>query len=470
VQFKQVALASHLYLPLKEMSRGYREDLCYDLTVTPKFGEDRQPVLLYDESKAGWLGVPLYHFSLPPTKMAKEVRDIRVKGRPARFKFTSTLRPGQVPVMEEFARHLKAGKTGFILEADPGFGKTVMLLNMMEMIGLATLIIVPRSNLVRQWKERILEHTDIKRSEIGWVNGPQVLWRGKKVVVALVHSIALDRLGRDFKTYFGCVIPDEVDRSIPPATFAPVLSMFPAMYRIGATATVERQDGMDVVFKKHLGQVHLHGEAEPGETMKPTVVLHEYDRSSGKVPSHLGSMQRRGILLSRLAKDAARNLVLAKYIKLLYNSDRRIVVLSDRVEHLQLLRALVDKKHGIALKETGLYVDAILTGLKTASGKPQKRHTSEAEIERVARTCKVIFATYQKFAIGTDIQDLAGLVYATPQSEVVQSKGRIERFQEDKKYPIVVDMLDLQYPETKRWANKRLAHYRSKGMTIKRLR
>uniref|UniRef100_A0A6M3LVR9 Putative helicase n=1 Tax=viral metagenome TaxID=1070528 RepID=A0A6M3LVR9_9ZZZZ len=73
-------------------------------------------------------------------------------------------------------------------------------------------------------------------------------------------------------------------------------------------------------------------------------------------------------------------------------------------------------------------------------------------------------------ALGTDIPSLSGLIYATPQSEVTQSKGRIERVLEGKKEPIVVDIVDTYYKDTMRWAKKREKSYIAEGLKIKVLK
>lgn len=463
--YQEVALGTHLYIRKTELGHAKIRELRDELTLIPRGSEGPgDPVYLYDE-RTEWFGIPLYHLTRPPTEWGRKVHDLRSEGKPAKFQFKSKLRPGQEPVIAAFETWLQAGATGFLLEAKPGFGKTVTLLKMIQLIGRTALIVVPRSNLVQQWIDRAKEHTTLQQSEIGYVNGQDILWRGKKLVVGLVHSLALDRLGDDFKKYFGVVAPDEVDHSIPPSTFAPVLSLFPAKYRIGASAEMKRFDGLEVIFHKHIGQVHLRGVACDDETMMPKAVIVRYPADAGKVPGHLGAMQRRGILLSKLAKSPARNMMLARYIRMIYNSKRRVVVLSDRVQHLLILRELVEKMQGIPKRETGMYVGSL------PKGGPLGKHVkmSAQERKRVASDCKVIFATYQMFALGTDIQDLAGLIFATPQSEIVQSKGRIERALEGKKEPVLVDVVDSAYKDAERWAAKRMAHYRSEGMTIKRV-
>ena len=335
---------------------------------------------------------------------------------------------------------------------------TVCLIKMLADLGRTALVVVPRSNLVKQWVSRLLEHTSLKRRDIGVVVSGKASWEGKKVVVGLVHSLALDRYGEDFKKAFGVIVFDEVDRSVPPTTFAPVVTMFPAKYRIGASAVTKRQDGMEVVFKKHVGQMILKGADK--NRMKPGVYMHEFAGDSGFVYPGSPKLNRRGMLLSKLSKNVARNLLIVRYIKALYTSGRRVLILSDRTAQLIQLRLMCSKKYEIPLSEMGYYTRSLDLG----GGK--KKHIPVDYRQRVASDCKVIFATYGLCALGTDIPDLAGLVYATPQSNTTQSKGRIERLIEGKETPIIVDIVDSNYKDAVGWARNRERQYKAESLKI----
>jgi len=184
----------------------------------------------------------------------------------------------------------------------------------MALLNVKTIVIVPRSNLVSQWKERILQYTNIKSREIGVVSGGKASWTAKKIVVGLVHSVTLDRCGIDFKRNFGCVIYDEVDRSVPPRTFAAVVSMFSAKYRLGLSATLKRKDGLSKVFEKHVGECLLKTSVQG--RLKPIVIMHHFQGSSGYVHSKSSALNRRGMLLSRISQNIARNKIIARYIHL----------------------------------------------------------------------------------------------------------------------------------------------------------
>lgn len=455
MKFKTAVMGTHFYVPRRELTFEEEHSLRKDLCVKPRYNPERK-INLIDDMKVAGLGLPRHYFKEPKT-VADKILDIRQDGRPLKFDFLSELRPGQPEVIYEFSRVVNNGTTGIILEAPPGFGKTVCIIKMLKILGRTALVVVPRSNLIKQWIDRLLEHSSLLSSEIGWVEGGKADYKGKKVVVGLVHTLALDRLGREFRNQFGTVVFDEVDRSVPPETFAPVVTMFPARYRLGASATIKRTDGMDVVFNVHIGQVVITG--ADTNRMKPKVLVHLFDGSSGYVHEGSPKLNRRGMLLSRLAENENRNKLIAKYIKMIYVSGRRILVLSDRTAQLATLRLMV-AKIGISLNETGFYVRTLPKG-------QSKRTMGAKDRERVAIDCKVIFATYGMIHLGTDIPDLAGLIYATPQSEVRQSKGRIERICEGKLTPVVVDIVDTYYPDAMNWSYARQRRYTTEGLTVK---
>ena len=463
--FSKIVLGSYIYYPRSELTATELATFKQKLTVRSWFDQEKS-IELFDDSHSKAFGVPLYNsYSGCRTnilahlqELAKTVVDVRVAPRTT-IGLKSDLYQKQQELMDKIEALCAAGVTGFIIQAPPGYGKTILGIHIMAHLGLRTLVIVPKSDLIKQWTKRLEQHSTLRASDIGWVEGGKGDWEGKKVVIGLVHSIGLGRMGNAFNRYFGTVIFDEVDRSVPPKTFASVAGMLPAKYKIGLSATVKRADGLHVVFEKHIGQVSLQG--ADSNRMPPKVIMVPFAPSSGilgRWAETAGRVQVRGMIISKLAQHTRRNELLAQYIAKLAKSGRRCAVLSDRKEQLVALHDLLVGMGFDKSNEVGFYV-------RSLNGK----NMSEAARKSVARDSQIILATYPMMDRGTDIPELAGLVYATPQSDVEQSKGRIERFLAGKKEPIIIDIVDTAYPETIRWASTRLAHYRSGGLVIKKL-
>lgn len=452
-KISEIVLSSNLYFPKGEVDVGELEGR---FTFSSKFDEGKEISLLHRTKS--WVGIPRHYYGMDKLDaMAGRVIDLRQRGTSLLFEMKKPLWEEQEKIINQVAVRLEKGYTGIIIEAPAGSGKTILGMKSMQLVGCTTLIVVPRSTLVYQWRARLLEFTSLMEREIGIVEGTNVRWRGTKVVCALVHTLALDRLGTEFKRRFGLALFDEVDRSVPPQTFAPVVGLFPSWYRIGMTATVDRKDGLDVIFKYHIGETRV-GSSRSENVMKPKVLRVLYTRSSGSVWRGSKKMNRRGMLISKLAENPHRNAVLCEYIKLMLQSGRRCVVISDRKEQLVSLSEVLTGSNGIDRKEIGFYV-------RELRGKKK----SQRELECVGRTCSIILATYGMFAVGTDIQDMAGLVFATPQSDIRQSAGRIERILEGKKDPVIVDLVDYAYPDALNWANARNAEYKRRGLGVKEM-
>lgn len=451
-------MSTHIFVP-KVLLEGQLPALMDKFTIKRKYEGDPVPVFAENED---YFGFPLYASlkNMPVSLSGFKTEDSRTDGKCVKFDFESSLRGSQVGVISKFDGQVRSGITGFTLSAPPGFGKTVCLIKMLSILGRTSLVVVPKSDLVEQWRQRFIEHSSLTAEDIGVAAGGECDFRGKKVVIGLIHTLALDRFGEEFRRYFGVIVFDEVDRSLPPSTFSPVISLFPARYRIGASATLSRQDGLDLVFKYHLGSNVLSG--EDSFRMKPTIVIRKFPGSSGNPPrSNLSKLEKRGVMISMLSNNLERNRLICEYIVKLISSGRRCLVLSDRTRQLSVLEFLLVNEFSVDSSTIGFYARSI----QPVSGKPKT--LKKKDLEKTAGTSKVVLATYGLTKMGTDIPDLSGLVYATPQTDVEQAQGRIERSLVGKKSPIVVDIVDTQYTLTTGWALARERFYRKKRLKIK---
>jgi len=454
--YSKIVIGAYIYVHMRELTNIRQWEK--DLTAVNKYDGTRFPMYRYVPG-GNWFGIPLY-YDKNTYSSAEKIIDNRIVGNKVSFNFTAKYREGQEKVINTFSKNYKAGKTGFILGAKPGSGKTVLGIKMLSIIGRRALVVVPRENLVWQWMARIQEHSNLSKEQIGFICGKKVNWKDKEITVALVHTLATDRFGEGFRRNFGCVIFDEVHSSVPPRTFSPVLAMFPARIRIGMSATLERDDGLDIIFRNHIGQVYLRGNASG--RMQAKVITHYFKGDSGYLHMPSLAKNRRGMLLSLLAKNIVRNKLIVWYILSFLKSKRRVAVLSDRVEQLKILQAILKEE----LKKYPELID-ITSGFYV--GMLNKKVLKKSMLDRVARGANVILATYQKFDLGTDIQDLAGIIYGTPQKLIEQKQGRAERGVKGKKIPVVIDIVDVMYKDTVKWFKHRCEFYNSSGTIIKKV-
>lgn len=386
--------------------------------------------------------------------------DKRVSGLP--IEFASHFKPRndeQARVVKEAAHLLHQGES-FIVQAPTGFGKTIVSAEIIGRVGVKTLIIVPKNDITAQWRDALKLVLGLKDDEIGYIQGDNCNVKGKKVVIAMIHSVCKPgRYPAWVYKDFGFIVIDET-HVMGAETFSEAMWMFPAKLRMGVSATPYRKDGKDVVFFAHIGQVKV---AAHSMTLKPKVIV---QRTNFKLPLVKRKMEdgsykvvklpiqagRTQTVNKLLAKDPARNELIVAFIIKAYEKGRNTIFFSDlKEDHLDRIYAML-QKYKVPSRDIAYYVG----GLK------------EKERE-LAKTKPILLATYQMCSMATDIPWLDTAVLGTPRSDVVQIVGRILREYPDKKEPVVYDLVDADASVFAAYAEKRLEWFRGIGSKIVRV-
>lgn len=465
----KATVSNMLWLPRKAIGDelGFIKN---DLTFNSYFDtEDSEPTKAYILTKE-WLGVPWYYSDKFTRIRTIDLEDKRVDGASS-VSFTMLGKPrdtGQKEVIRAIDGAVALGVNGMIVRLDTGGGKTFVGINAIHKIGRPALIVVHKNDIMRQWKNEILEHTNIPEAKIGVGRLGYVDWKGKWVVIALVHTLALNRESKEFKKYFGVVLFDEVDRSVPPHTFSPVAGMFHARYRIALSATPKRADGLHSIFELHLGGTVItpSRDAYVKKMNSVIIVVHYKANKTIKVPSHLNAIVRKALFLKHIAKDQVRNRLVCKLVKRFYNSEgRQICVASKDLLPLHMIRELLISAFSIPVHDIGYYTASAVKTWK-GKGKPSMRTVKEAEQQHTKDNCRIVLATIKMIEAGTNIPDMSGCIMATPLRTTKQLRGRIERFKEGKKQPIFIDIVDDSYDDAKGWFNQRMREYNAGRLKI----
>ena len=435
--YSRAILSDCYWVPFNEVAQTTVSEFVY----SPKFDPEKK-IIAY-RIKGGMFGFP--RNIQPP---ASVVSFNYQHGDSVDLVFDGTLREGQRPIFKELARNFERGSRDQILEADTGSGKTVVMIKYMIWMGRSTLIVVPKSDLMDHWITHLLKFTNCIEDDIGIARQKTCDFKGKKVVVGMIHSLCKDKYPEEFKNYFGLVVFDELHKLGAPH-FSKVGGMFPAAYRIGATATLDRTDGMEALFYAHLGNkvVREKKSVQP----VPKVIISTYKGDSGLIPDWAEEdMQRRGILFNLLVENTHRTRKIITVARVMLESGRQTMVVSERIRHLEeIYRVLVNV---LPDKKIGFYVGGM----------------TEKKIQQ-AKKCDCILATTQMVSVGTDIPTARGLVFATPLAHIKQVAGRIRRLCDEVKDPVIYDLVDMFYPETRGWAMVRERRYRLDGYQVERL-
>jgi len=130
-----------------------------------------------------------------------------------------------------------------------GAGKTIVGLGVMQLVGAQTLILVTNTLSIRQWKNELRDKSDIPEEDIGEYSGEKKEIR--PITIATYNIIThRKKKGGDFTHFnifsannWGLIIYDEVH--LLPAPVFRMTSELQAKRRLGLTATLVREDGLE---------------------------------------------------------------------------------------------------------------------------------------------------------------------------------------------------------------------------------
>lgn len=356
------------------------------------------------------------------------------------------------PYQREAIDAMVKAKGGALISA-AGSGKTIMGIEIAKEIGKPTLWLCHTGDLLRQAADDILAL--YPNAQVGITTAGK-LEIGKDFTVATIQTM-VDLDPKDYTTKFDTVICDECAHVVSAPTqmrmFGKVLSNIPARYKFGLTATPKRADTMIKSMYAYLG-TNKNGLFDPTykvdrKEVKTIEAKHEkIELVSGYSEEFLydeiydtAGMIVYNNLINLLSSDEARtNKILDKVVEM-DKEGRKQILLCSRVKQCE---DIVAKLHRRGIKAS-LCVGKL-------SGK-----TRESVLKQKTEW-DVLVATYSLLKEGVSIVDLDTLHLVTPikdKATIVQCAGRIERYKEDKKQPIIFDYVDTDIPYCNKIYEKR---------------
>jgi superfamily II DNA or RNA helicase len=351
------------------------------------------------------------------------------------FDSTIKLRDYQVQAVRALVKYRQGG-----VVAGCGSGKTVVMLEAMARVRQPALWVTHTQELADQVKQQAVEMLGLEEKEIGVIAGGKVVV-GERLTVALVQTLSRANMD-ELSNMFGAVLVDEAHRMAAKSFYFSV-GQFPALYRLWASATPDRSDGLtNMIFTTGGPILHVIDQCQvPTLTPDLRVVETEYQG--------LGEYTE---LISNLVQDDRRNSLIVRTIAAEARGNYSLV-LSERIEHLEQLRAMLR----IALPDM---VIEILTG------NMKKRERKELMDRVKNREVDILLAT-QLAREGLDILHLNRLFLTTPKraaGATQQEIGRIMRPCEGKHDALVVDFWDSKSPMLKGQFYARREVYQKLGM------
>ena len=125
------------------------------------------------------------------------------------LKFSGELRDYQNVIVDKYLKAATAQTCGGggLLDVDPGKGKTVMALKIMERLAVKTLVVVHKSFLTNQWKERIEQF--LPGARVGTIQGQVFDIENKDIVIGMVQSLSMKEYPQNAFESFGLTVFDE---------------------------------------------------------------------------------------------------------------------------------------------------------------------------------------------------------------------------------------------------------------------
>ena len=142
---------------------------------------------------------------------------------------------------------IKAGKKGCII-LPTGSGKTIIAIKLIEIINSSTLIVVPTLDLMEQWTKFLSKY--FQKIEIGNIGGGIFNITGITVSTYDSAYIRSSFIGNKF----AFVIFDELHHLAAPG-YRTIAEQFTSPYRLGLTATYEREDNLHLDFPRLVGGI-----------------------------------------------------------------------------------------------------------------------------------------------------------------------------------------------------------------------
>jgi len=334
---------------------------------------------------------------------------------------------------------------------------TISTLYVLSQLQKKAIIIVNKITLMKQWETEI--KTFLPTAKVGFIQGQKnVDIYDKDIVIAMLQSLAKIDYPKELFQDFGVTVTDECHNTSS-KVFSKVLMKLCSLYTIGLTATPNRSDGCEYVFKWFLGDIAYVSKAIR-KGLDPVVHSIKIDSSEYKeisIESKITGQKQiqYSSMINELISMTKRNKLVIELLKDLVNQKRKILVLSDRRNHLMTLKKLFDTDPFITFT-VGMFIGQMKI----------------SDLEK-SKACDVILATYSAFSEGVSVKDLNTLLLITPKKfighlknttknengKMEQIVGRIFRKEHTEIHPLIVDLHD-NFSIYKNQANQRKTFYK----------
>ena len=377
--------------------------------------------------------------------IACDLRDERFGGDPIDVAFAGTLRLDQEAAVAGMLHH----DTG-VLCAPTAFGKTVTAAAMIARRGVNTLVLVHRTELLKQWQERLQAFLGVGQGVVGTIGGGKAKPTGK-IDIAVMQSLSRQGEVNPLVENYGQVIVDECHH-VGAVSFDAILKRSKAKYVRGLTATPIRRDGQQPIIFMQCGPIRY-------TAAKPVGAPHDLEVLPRSRFARIDLATDAGIqdVFRHLANDRARTEAIADEVRDALGQGRKVLVLTERTEHLDAIKAALDGLEPAPF---------VLHGRMSR----KQRAALVADLDALPPDApRVLLSTGKLVGEGFDHPPLDTLVLAMPVSwkgTLQQYAGRLHREHASKTDVRIIDFVDAGHPALLRMWDKRQRGYRAMGYKV----
>lgn len=352
-------------------------------------------------------------------KFVKNVVDLNIENIDLTFK--GKVNNQQLKVIQNTEQKLL---TDFnILYSLPcGFGKTVLAIYWICRLKLQTFILVHKHDLLNQWLQRLRDFTDIKNEDICLINNfrNQDTTKKYKIYIGMIQTIMRDNFDNSkIPQTTGLLISDECHH-LGAECFNKCLRKLFSKYYISLSATPIRKDGSEKVYKSYLGYNVYKQERDFNDPIKVFICKYSANEEFKKKNEKILSSVYYSKITTIISENKERNKKILDLVFSLISNNKKILILSDRINQLEL------------------FYDHLKDKIKV--------NRSFGKYRENINECDILLATYSMASEGLDVKQLDTLIMATPRSNITQSCGRIMR-EENQRERLIYDILDFEIYE-----------------------
>lgn len=439
--FRKKELSINLYKKLcilaTTMNREFLERQKKKLSI---FGAERILFLFKEDEDFLYIPRGCYKevFSiLKKSNIVYTSMDLRILGTPIMFSMYTELYPSQIKALDELIKYDNG-----LLVAPPAFGKTILAIGLIERLGISTAIIVDKTSLIEQWQSRLIEHSSVMT--VGEYHGR------KKSLTGMVDVLSFQSLKdtTHLLEQYGLIIIDEVHH-VAAKTLQQVIRSVKCKYIYGLTATPQRSDGNENVIYLTIGDIRYEDKTKENHTFSKTLTSRI---TNFKCPPKLEYVNQMNLLFN----DENRNNQIITDVIYEFNFGKKILILTDRIEHTEIFFKRL--KH-------------LTKNIVIATGKLSRKEKEQflEDLVNFKDEPFILIATGKFIGEGFDEKRLDTLFITMPfkwSGTLSQYVGRLHRTDGKKEDVKVYDYVDNKVGSLLNMFSKRLEGYRTMDYII----